>query len=338
MMPDAKRAANVVAHIEREQAPIQIPTLSVVMPVYNGERYIAEAIASVLAQTHADLELIVVDDGSTDGTARILTEIVGRDSRVRVITQANQGQAGALNRGLAEATTEWVAIHDHDDVSLPRRLERQLNFLSTHPEIRVLGTHAVEIDHAGREIGRLRFGPSSIADFSIARDRGDLFFPPHPSVMFHRPTILALGGYDSAFGSAVDVELWSRVADHHPVVTLPEALIHYRIHATSMSFEKLFEQQALLRWIRRRQQDRRRGIPVPTMDEHRAWERGSLGLRALNLGRLDWAFFALRRARIARLDGRKLHAILWVGEALVLTPRRAAIRLIAHTRRMRERL
>jgi len=280
-------------------------------------------------------ELIVVDDGSTDRTPAILAEFAARDPRVIVLTQENQGQAAALNRGLAEATTDWVAIHDHDDVSLPQRLERQLEYLSGHPDVCVLGTNAVEIDASGREIGHLQFGPASISDFVNARQHGALFFPPHPSVMLHRPTILQLGAYDPSFGSAADVELWSRVADHHPVVVLPETLIRYRIHGESMSFVKAFEQRSFLRWIRRRQEARRCGGPIPTLGEHESWEHGRFGLRGLNFARCDWAFLLLRRARLANLSNHKPHAFLLLAGAVVLAPESTAKRIGAHARRTR---
>ena len=104
------------------------------MPVYNGERYLAEAIASVLGQTYADFEFIIVDDGSTDGSAVIIGEFVERDSRIRFIRlERNLGQANARNAGIEATSGKYVAMMDCDDVCLPDRLRKQMNFLEAHP-------------------------------------------------------------------------------------------------------------------------------------------------------------------------------------------------------------
>ena len=102
--------------------------VSVVIPVHNGERYLSQAIESVLAQTHRDLELLIVDDGSTDGSRAVAERFARRDARVRVLAQPNRGVAGAGNRGLEEARCEWVARLDADDVFLPGKLKRQVAF------------------------------------------------------------------------------------------------------------------------------------------------------------------------------------------------------------------
>ena len=305
------------------------------MPVHNGERYVAEAIESVLAQTHRDLELVAIDDGSTDGTWAILRGFAARDPRVRAFTQANADQPATLNRGLELAGYEWVAIHDHDDVSLPERLERQLRFLRDHPAVRVLGTYATEIDAAGRDMGSLPFGPASMDEFRRTRAGDHLLTPVHPSVVLHRPTVLALGGYDPAFGPAADAELWSRVADDHPVLVLPEMLLRYRVHGGSMSFTRLFHQRQLLRWACRRQRARRSGLRIPTFVEHLAWERGPLAMRQANLRRLDWAFFASRRARLAMMAGRRLETGLYLGTTIILEPIGTTRRAMAHAQRTR---
>ncbi|HEX9156410.1 MAG TPA: glycosyltransferase family A protein, partial [Syntrophales bacterium] len=111
--------------------------VSVVIPVHNGEKYLSQAVESVLDQTHRDLELLVVDDGSTDSSAAIIRRFALKDRRVRVLTQENLGVAAAGNRGLQEAGCEWVARLDADDVFLPGKLERQVGFLRRNPDARI---------------------------------------------------------------------------------------------------------------------------------------------------------------------------------------------------------
>lgn len=315
--------------------PPALPPVSVVMPVYNGERYVAEAIESILGQTHQDFEFLVIDDGSTDGTGQILATFAARDPRIQVISQPNQGQPAALNRALALARHDWVAILDHDDVSLPQRLERQLRTLVANPRIRVLGSYAVEIDPAGRPVGYLAYGPRTEVEFASLRGTNRLLFLVHPSVMLHRPTILALGGYDPAFVAAEDVELWSRVADAHLVLTLPEPLVHYRIHPGSMSFTRFFVGRHSLRWVTVRQEARRHGRPEPSLAASLRADQGWLGLRRLAHVRGDWAVYALKRARMAQFAGQRILAGGWLLVAIVLAPLTALERLTARRRRLR---
>ena len=116
------------------------PSLSVVMAVYNGERWLAETLASLSSQTFGDFEIVAIDDGSTDGSAAILAEAAARDARYRIITQANRGLVASLNRGLAESRAPLVARIDADDVAEPERFARQVAFLQAHPEVAALGS------------------------------------------------------------------------------------------------------------------------------------------------------------------------------------------------------
>src|SRR4051812_36646446 len=115
-------------------------TVDIVMPVYNVERYVADAIASVLAQTHRDVRLLVCDDGSRDGTLDVVRSIAVRDPRVEVIAHANRGIANTMNDALTRCTSEWVACMHGDDVMLPNRIERQLAFAAEHPDVAVLSS------------------------------------------------------------------------------------------------------------------------------------------------------------------------------------------------------
>lgn len=111
--------------------------VSVVMPVYNGRAFLREAIGSVLAQTHRDLELVAVDDGPTDDSPAILEELAAADPRLRVIRQPNGGGARARNRALEEARAEWIGNLDHDDIMLPHRIEGQLAFIAAQADVKV---------------------------------------------------------------------------------------------------------------------------------------------------------------------------------------------------------
>src|SRR5436305_9543595 len=125
------------------------PQVSVLMPVYNAIRYIGVAVDSVLSQTFSDFEFIIVDDGSTDGSAEILREYAGRDPRIRLISRPNTGLGFALNEALAVARAPFIARMDADDECLPERFEKQIQYLRNHPECVLLGSRVLWIDSDG---------------------------------------------------------------------------------------------------------------------------------------------------------------------------------------------
>lgn len=200
--------------------------VSVIMPAYNAEKYIKEAIDSILSQTFRDFEFIILNDCSRDTTEQIILSY--RDDRiVYVKNEKNMGVAATLNRGLQLAKGEYVARMDADDISLPRRLEQQVRYLDAHPDIAVLGTNVETFD----ENGSIHTGWSSS---DPVQTKIDLLFScglAHPSVMMRRNTILELGGYDLDFEGLEDYQLWCRVAENYGVTTLSEILLRYRVHS-----------------------------------------------------------------------------------------------------------
>lgn len=215
------------------------PQVSVVIPVWNGERYLQQAIDSVLAQDFTDFELIIVDDGSTDGSGRIAQGFVG-DGRVKVLKQMNAGVVAARNLGLNAARAECVAFLDADDVAEPARLSRQLAFLRAHPEVAVVGSH---IAYFSDGQGRLRTQafPSGPANVARALEEGNPL--AQPAVMLRKSAALAVGGYREAFRlGAEDYDLWLRLVEKHPLDNLPEVLTLYRIHPDSLTHRHRHEQ------------------------------------------------------------------------------------------------
>lgn len=207
-----------------------MPKVSVLMPAYNAEKYIADAMESILNQTFQDFELIVLNDCSRDGTEGIILSY--DDPRiVYVKNPENMGVAGTLNRGLELAKGEYIARMDADDISLQNRLEKQVQYLDAHPKVAVLGTNVELFD----ENGVISTGWSST---DPAQMKVDLLFScglAHPSVMMRRNVIKELGGYDLAFEGLEDYQLWCRVAKHYDVTTLPDLLFRYRIHSAQVT-------------------------------------------------------------------------------------------------------
>jgi glycosyltransferase involved in cell wall biosynthesis len=213
---------------------VTTPRVSVLMSVYNGERYLAEAVDSILAQTYRDFELIVIDDASTDRSAEILAAY--RDERIRVLrNETNRGLTVSLNVGLAAARGELIARQDADDRSHPRRLEEQVAFLDAHPDVAAVGAQARVIDSRGAWRRRLdeRKPVSPLAvQFSL------IFIAPmaHGAAMFRRAVVWdELRGYDESFRTSQDAELWSRMAERWQIANVDQALLDFRVHPASVS-------------------------------------------------------------------------------------------------------
>ena len=207
------------------------PRVSVLMTMYNAARDLGAAVESVRAQTFTDFEFIIVDDGSTDGSVALVESCA--DPRIRLVRNAaNQGQTACLNQGLALARGEYIARQDADDVSLPERLRRQVEFLDTHREVALLGTAGEQIDETGRVLG-----PVTLPRETLAIRWANLFDNSflHSAVMFRARVVREeFGGYDEAFRCSQDYALWSQIARRHAVANLGEKLIRLRVHAGSM--------------------------------------------------------------------------------------------------------
>jgi glycosyltransferase involved in cell wall biosynthesis len=209
------------------------PKISVVMPVNNGERWLAEAIESVLAQTFTAFELIVVDDGSTDASPDVIAAMSARDGRIHAVRQPQRhGLVSALNQALALARAPLLARLDADDIALPERLERQARCFDEQPRLILLGTWAEKIDESGRGIGLVRRETQSERLITLLRKSNPFV---HSSVMMRTMLVKKLGGYREAFLGAEDVDLWLRLSEHGAVANLPQALVRYRVHGGNVT-------------------------------------------------------------------------------------------------------
>lgn len=215
------------------------PAVSVVLPVRNGARTIEAAVRSVLTQTFRDFELIVIDDGSTDGTAAILETLAGEDQRLRVITQAPGGIVAALNAGISSARALLIARMDADDVCLPERFARQVSYLNSNPACVAVGTKILKVD------SDLKPRRASAPIFDAHQHKltaQPLAFPPrcpqiaHPTAMIRAEALRRVGGYrGGALAPAQDRDLWWRLARTGEIHVINEVLLLYRVHKTSMS-------------------------------------------------------------------------------------------------------
>ena len=235
------------------------PAVSVLMSVYNGERYLAAAVNSILNQTFGDFEFIVVDDGSTDRSAAMLERLAAGDSRLRVVTQPNAGLTASLNTAARMARAPLLARMDPDDIAMPMRLAAQVAYLSANRHVTALGTRVVLIDPYNTPIGRPQH-PLKHADIDADLLRGEGWAIVHPTAVFRREAFERVGGYDERFRTSQDFDLWLRMAETGRLANLEAPLLQYRQHLGSANFAKADQQQALKIKILS-EAHRRRGLP-----------------------------------------------------------------------------
>ena len=221
-----------VGEQDTRQQPRAMPKVSVIVAAFNAENYLREAIQSVLRQTFQDFELLIVDDGSTDGTARIIRSY--SDARIQLVeNQRNMGLTKSLNRALNLARGEYIARQDADDISEPLRLQTQVAYLNRHPRVALLGSWFTVIDENGSEVRRTSL-PTNDLDLHWAM----FFYCPfvHGAVMWrHAPVREQIGAYNENLAYAQDHDLWARIASRFTVANLPEWLVRYREHSQSMT-------------------------------------------------------------------------------------------------------
>ncbi len=236
--------------------------LSVLLPVYNGEPFLAEAIESILRQSFKNFEFIIINDGSQDSSGEIIDYYAANDSRIRAFHQDNQGLVATLNRGVELARSPFIARMDADDVSLPQRFELQLPQLIAQPRLAVVGGFINIVDEEGRFLKHAAYpvGKDDVARFLEA----DSPFA-HPTVIMRRSVVEGIGGYRSAYRCAQDYDLWLRIYDAgYDLENVPETILNYRQHAGSISLRNGCQQLLAARAARLAHRARQNDMPDPT--------------------------------------------------------------------------
>lgn len=212
------------------------PLVSVILPVYNAEKYLSSAIESILNQTYKNIELIVINDGSTDESELIIQKIVERDSRIVPISRENKGLIYTLNEGISLSTGKYIARMDADDISNENRIATQVDYLEKNKDICLVGSFFDSIDENDKFL-------SSITLCENDNEIKEWFFLGnpicHPSIMINKNIVGNDFLYDNDWDSAEDFELWIRLSLKYRMYNIPKPLIKYRIHSGSISSKKL---------------------------------------------------------------------------------------------------
>jgi hypothetical protein len=250
-----------------------MPTFTVVMPLYNQARYVAEALDSVLTQTYRDLEVIVVDDGSTDGGADVVRSVA--DSRVKCVRQQNQGVSVARNHGISMATGEYVAFIDSDDHWLATFMERNVRFVESYPSVSIVYTNAFAGPNGQPRIDRALQNEGIVTDYFRAVLRCHKHLGNSSAMMVRKDTLCRAGGFPIGVKYNEDQDLWMRLAWIGIVGFIPEPLSVYRDNPAGSAARHTLE-----------------GIPYPPLvDTYRLWkQQGQIPARLSHSSRafINW--------------------------------------------------
>ncbi|HEX8521009.1 MAG TPA: glycosyltransferase [Tepidisphaeraceae bacterium] len=264
------------------------------MPSYNVAPYIDDAIESILAQTYGDFEFLITDDGSTDGTAAKVQKHAQRDSRIRFFPMKHEGYVKMLRFGLSQARGTLIARMDSDDFSLPNRFARQVEYFERHPQCVAVGSQVILTDPYGTPVEQPQH-PTSHEQIENDLLSGSGWAIVHPAAMMRKAAVDEVGGYDPKLDLCEDVDLFLKLGEVGRLANLPEVLVHYRQHPTSVNHTKHEQQQRVLPAVVAAAYERRgKQMPadwtvpartvLPAAEQHRRW-----GWSALKLGKASVA-------------------------------------------------
>jgi glycosyltransferase involved in cell wall biosynthesis len=220
------------------------PTVSVVIPAYNHARYLAEAVESALGQTLPAVEVIVVDDGSTDETPQVLAR---HRARVRIVRQANRGVSAARNAGASLAQGDLLAFLDADDVWLPQKLEAQAARFADDPELGLVHCAVEDIDAEGRALRTCTDGMEGRVAEEMLLFRRAVILGGGSGAVVTRARFHETGGFDESLGTSADWDLHHRIARRAPVGFVPRVLLRYRVHGANMHADVARTAEEMLR-------------------------------------------------------------------------------------------
>ncbi|MGQ4650682.1 glycosyltransferase [Lyngbya aestuarii] len=276
--------------------------ISVLMPVYNAEIYLREAVESILNQTFSDFKFLIINDGSTDQSEAILQEFQKQDKRIKIISRSNKGLIATLNEGLDYANERYIARMDADDIALPERFAKQVAFLEENPDYVAVGSQVLLIDPEGWPIS-LFSQQTSHEEIDDAHMKGKGGAICHPAVMLRRDALKNIGGYRQQMKHSEDLDLFLRLAEIGRLANLSDILLQYRMHPNSIGNSHRLE-QTQTRDLAVQEAHCRRAIALPTTLNSN--EQQQYPIDALHR---KWAWWSLNAGYLA--TARK-HALLAV--------------------------
>jgi glycosyltransferase involved in cell wall biosynthesis len=311
---------------------MRLTSISVVVPTYNDAAHVGEALDSIATQSRAPDEIVVADDCSTDDTRSVVQAAAERHPAVPIRylrLDSRGGVVGARNHGTHAASGEWIANCDSDDIWLPGKLERQAEYIAAWEgsPLAILGTYGYNVNDGGQIVSPVTMGPASVEEYHAIKERVGLFYLLHSSILFPKAVFESVGGYTEEYGTADDIDFWTRMADQGVVLALPETFVHYRKRSGSIQFGKFADKRegrARLRANRRREA---LGEPPLSVDEFRVTQaaaplRQRMRRRRRALGGYHW-----RMGAAFMVNGKRLRGVYHLLMAGILDQRRVSVGL-----------
>lgn len=298
------------------------PRVSVLMSVRNGMPYVPKTIESIIAQTFTDWEFVIADNASTDGSVEAIEAYAKAEPRIRLIRNPHDlGMSGGLNRGLELCTGKWIARMDADDIALPDRFERQLDYLESNPDVKVTSCLAYYIDADGKRSGKTFHDLTTREAYRRYLNEGLAMGILHSGAFIDRDLLDAVGGYRQEYFPANDTDLWGRLADRGALILVqPEYLMEYRIHGASATAQAFETSRLKYQWARDSMRARRSGQPEPSWEAYVAGRLTAPLWKRMNRWRKTNARRLYRQAAQNMLTHRAMRAALELAAATALQP------------------
>ena len=299
--------------------------VTIIISAFNAEKFLAEAIDSVLIQSLGNFELILIDDGSTDGTLQIFKKYKQIDKRILIDSHKNIGMGESVNRAVKMANSELIARMDADDVMIDTRLEEQVKFMNSHPEIAITSCLTEFINQNGKSIGGQDFPQTkdlqTLDDTKRYVSEKKCIHFAHTGMICRKSAFLEVGGYDGKYWPSDDIELFNKVADKgYGVVVLPKKLMKYRLHNDSIITSKFYESVIKLYWVEDCIYRRRRGQHELTFLEYSDRFNSRPLLKRIRSFRVIFANHYFRQAGINYSNGNYYNFTWMLATSIILRP------------------
>ena len=311
-----------------------MPLVSVILPVFNQEKYLEETIQSILRQSFTDFELLIVDDGSTDDSARIIRRFQQEDNRVFAFFEKNVGKSKATNYLVGKATGKWCVFLDADDVMLPQRIEKQVAFHEANPQIDASSSHCYYINENGNMFGTQRYsGLSTVAQYQQAISR-EFITCAYTALMVSKKVYIAAGGLNPKYEPCEDFEFFNRLGERGFILlVIPDVLMKYRIHPAAVTVRKPLLVLDTINFVKHCIRRRRSGIPEigfaafkKIQDDYSWWTK-------INQRRFNYSMIYFRSAGFSMLSKNYRAFTLQIMASLVLSPPYVVKKVINHLKK-----
>ena len=296
--------------------------ISVILPVYNQEKYLQETIQSILDQSFQQFELIILDDGSTDNSARIIREFTGRDTRIRAYYNANAGKSISTNYLVGQARGEWCAFIDADDVMLPGRLKRQVALHTQSAEVHASSCNCYYINGLGNLFGTQRYkGMGTVAEYRATIKRKKFITCSYTGLMVSKSAFIKAGGLNPMYEPCEDFEFLNRfVGMGFVLLVIPEVLMKYRIHSSAVTIKKPILVLDTIAFVKHNIKLKRSGQTEISFEAFCAIQNKYSWLIKFNKMRFNYSMIFFRSAGFAILS-KKYLAFTWqIATSLMLSP------------------